>query len=153
MYHYTGCGLDNVWLENGYKEWNTPYGKGVSVEDADSLHKLLATDVAKKEGPLSKKEFRFLRNMLCLSQKNLAEMVGVSEQAVSLWERYGKFPKVQDAVIRTLVLDALDGHGDMKAAIERTNIVDRLTNQKRVASAKSHKWKTETINEAEVEMA
>jgi hypothetical protein len=35
MYHYTESGLDNVWLANGYTVIETPYGKGVSVRDAD----------------------------------------------------------------------------------------------------------------------
>jgi DNA-binding transcriptional regulator YiaG len=140
MHHYTTCGLDNVWLANGYRTHDTPYGSGVSIADADGLHKLLAVEVAKKNGPLTRKEFRFLRTMLCLSQKNLAEMVGVTEQAVSLWERYGKVPKIQDAVLRTLILDAFDGHGTMKQAIDRLNIVERLVNQKIVAKARQHVW-------------
>lgn len=31
MYHYTQCGLDNVWLENGYKVKKTAYGQAVAV--------------------------------------------------------------------------------------------------------------------------
>ena len=142
MFHYKACGLDNVWLANGYVIRTTPYGTGVSVHDADSLHKLLAVDVAKKDGRLSRKEFRFLRTMLCLSQKSIADMVGVTEQSVSLWERYGNVPKIQDAVLRNLVLDAFDGHGVMKESIERTNLVDRLVNQRRVARTRSQKWTT-----------
>lgn len=142
MLHYKACGLDNVWLANGYVVKTTPYGDAVAVHDADGLHKLLAVDVAKTDGRLTRKEFRFLRTMLCLSQKSFADMVGVTEQSVSLWERYGNVPKVQDAVLRTLILDAFDGHGHMKESIERTNLVDRLVNQRRVARTKSQKWTT-----------
>lgn len=153
MFHYKACGLDNVWLANGYVVKTTPYGTGVSVHDAAGLHKLLAIDVAKKEGRLTRKEFRFLRTMLCLSQKSLADMVGVTEQAVSLWERYGKVPKVQDAVLRTLILDAFDGHGIMKDSIERTNLVDRLVNQRRVARTKFDKWTTTVRPPSQQELA
>jgi len=36
-YHYRECGLDNVWLLNGYELHDTPYGKGVSFVDVEGL--------------------------------------------------------------------------------------------------------------------
>ena len=38
MYHYTDSGLDNVVLESGYREVNTEYGNGVSIDNLDALH-------------------------------------------------------------------------------------------------------------------
>ena len=63
-YHYTQCGLDNVWLENGYSRKTTSYGTAVSVEDVDGLHKLLASKLVEKTSALAGKEFRFLRVQL-----------------------------------------------------------------------------------------
>ena len=140
MYHYTESGLDNVWLENGYTVMKTPYGKATSVVDADALHELLAISLTDKKGRITGKEFRFLRTMACLSQKSLAHMVGVSEQALSLWERTGKVPVSGDAVIRMLTLERLEGDGKMSQVIERISTVDRLVNQKIVAHAARHKW-------------
>lgn len=153
MLHYKACGLDNVWLANGYTVKKTPYGSGVSVNNADGLHNLLAVDVSKKDGRLTRKEFRFLRTILSLSQKSFADMVGVSEQSVSLWERYGNIPKVHDAVLRTLILDAFDGHGIIKESIERTNLVDRLVNQRRVARTISQRWTTTVRPPSQNELA
>lgn len=140
MYHYTESGLDNVWLANGYTVKQTPYGKGVSVVDADGLLKTLALCLTKKEGRLTGKEFRFLRTLLCLAQRSLAEMVGVTEGAVSLWERTGKVPKQGDAAVRLLVLEKLDGDGRWSDMIERINTVDRLVNQQIVARTRQHNW-------------
>jgi len=42
MYHYTLCGLDNVWLENGYQVRETSYGQGISVHDVEGLHEVIA---------------------------------------------------------------------------------------------------------------
>lgn len=140
MYHYTESGLDNVWLANGYAFKDTSYGKGVAVADADGLLKALATWLTKKPGRLTGKELRFLRTTLCLSQQSLANMVGVTEQALSLWERTGKVPKGGDAVVRMLVLEKLEGDGKMSEVIERINTVDRLVNQQIVAKARQHKW-------------
>lgn len=155
MYHYTDCGLNNVWLENGYNTVKTPYGKAVSIEDADSLHALIATDLTKKEGRLTGKEFRYLRTLLCVSQKSFAEMQGLSEQAVSLWERTGKVPKSADTTIRMLALETLKGDGKISEIIKRINTVERIVNQRIIATEHHHKWSTKAALEEkpELEMA
>jgi len=140
MYHYTESGLDNVWLENGFNVINTPYGKAVSIDDADGLHELLAIDLTDKVGKLNGKEFRFLRAILCLSQQSFANMHGVTEQAVSLWERYGKVPKAADVMLRMLVLERFTGDGKITEVINRINTVERLVNQNIVAKERNHKW-------------
>lgn len=140
MYHYTESGLENVWLENGYTVKQTPYGKGVAVIDADQLHEMLAIWLTKKPGRLTGKEFRFLRTMMCLSQESLAKMIGVTDQALSLWERHGKVPKTGDAVVRMLITEKLQGDGKMSEMLERINTVDRLVNQQIVAKARQHRW-------------
>lgn len=140
MYHYTECGLDNVWLANGYTVHKTPYGKGVSVSDADGLMKELAKSLTHKPGRLTGKELRFLRTLLCLSQASLAAMMGATEQSVSLWERTGKVPKASDALVRMLVLEKMNGDGKISEVIDRINTVERLVNQQIVARARLHRW-------------
>ena len=142
MYHYTECGLANVWLENGYAVHETPYGKGVAVEDADALLAAIALSLTNKNGSLTGKELRFLRLSLDLSQPSAAKMLGVTDQAVSLWERTGKVPKQGDALLRLLVLEGHDGGGKASEMIERINTVDRHLNQQIIAKARSHKWTT-----------
>lgn len=140
MYHYTESGLDNVWLANGYREKETPYGKGVAFADADQLDETIARCLVNKAGRLTGKEFRFLRSLLGLAQRSLADMLDVTEQSVSLWERTGKVPKLQDAVLRKFVLEHLDGDGKLTDLIARTNTVDRLLHQQIVVRARDHKW-------------
>lgn len=147
MHHYTECGLDNVWLENGYTVHETPYGSGVAVQDADALLAAIALSLTNKNGSLTGKEFRFLRLSLGLSQPNAARMLGVTDQAVSLWERTGKVPKQGDALVRLLVLEHLDGGGKASEMIDRINTVDRLLNQRIIAKARSHKWTTKRRGE------
>lgn len=147
MYHYTESGLDNVWLENGYTVKQTSYGKGVAITDADQLHEMLALQLTEKAGRLTGKEFRFLRTMMCLSQESLAKMVGVTDQALSLWERHGKVPKTGDAVVRMLICEKLKGDGKMSQMLDRINTVDRLMNQQIVAKARQHKWTTKRQTE------
>lgn len=100
MYHYKECGLDNVWLGNGYKEYDTPYGKGVAVEQADELLQAIALQLVQKPALLTGKELRFLRVQMRLSQPELGAMHNVSGQMVSLWERKSTLPLVNDRWVR-----------------------------------------------------
>jgi DNA-binding transcriptional regulator YiaG len=145
MYHYTECGLDNVWLENGYTVRKTAYGEATSVIDVDGLLKALALSLTKKKGRLTGKELRFMRTCMCLSQGRLGKLVGSSENAVSLWERHGKVPKTEDAVVRMLVLEKYAGDGNMEKALELANDVDRMVNQRLVAKARAHEWKARVL--------
>lgn len=140
MYHYTQCGLENVWLENGYAEKKTPYGKAVAIEDADGLHKVLALGLIEKKGRITGKELRFLRVVIGLSQDGLGKLVGVSEQAVSLWERTGKVPQGADSLTRLLVSEKLNGNCKVSDVIERISTVERMINQRIVARESRRKW-------------
>ncbi|ABO57478.1 hypothetical protein Bcep1808_4514 [Burkholderia vietnamiensis G4] len=124
MYHYTEIGLQNVWLANGYNVRKTPYGEAVSIENADGLHRAIGRALARKNH-LTGAEFRFLRKELDLSQHRTAEMLGTTEQAVSLWERKGKIPKTADRMFRALYLETVDGNVKLKELIERIANLDR----------------------------
>lgn len=150
MYHYTSCGLDNVWLKNGYTVKSTPYGKATSIVAVEQLHALLANSLTVKPGRLTGKELRYLRVQMGLSQSGLAGMQGVSEQAVSLWERHGKVPRAHDALTRLFYLAHAKSATPLKQAIDRVKTVERLVHQKIVASARGTTWssKVEVADEA-----
>ncbi len=52
-FHYTACGLDNVWLASGYKLKTTRHGTAVAVNDVDGLHQLIANTLIDKPGRLT----------------------------------------------------------------------------------------------------
>ena len=79
-YHYTQCGLDNVWLTNGYEITETPYGKSLSIDDVEGLHTAITQALIDIARPLTGDELRFLRIHLDLSQKAL----GISVNQISL---------------------------------------------------------------------
>ena len=83
MYHYTEGGLTNVWLSNGFREEDTPYGKGVSIEDVEGLHRVIGMKLVKERAQLTGAEFRFLRKELGLSQAKLAHWWGYEAQSVA----------------------------------------------------------------------
>jgi len=149
MYHYTECGLDNVWLENGYVTKQTAYGVATSIDDAIGLHKVLAMELTQKLGKVTGKELRFMRTVLGMSQEGLSKCVGATEQSVSLWERTGKVPQYADSILRLLVSEKLNGNNKVTDIIERINTVERICNQRIVAREKMHRWTSLTMDKLE----
>lgn len=107
MYHYTESGLQNVWLVNGYKSAKTPYGDAVVINDIPTLHAAIGRTIAQSPR-LTGSELRFLRKEMDLSQTSFAQLIGVTEQNVSLWERKGRMPKTADRLVRLLYREHVD---------------------------------------------
>jgi hypothetical protein len=61
MHHFTDGGLQNVWLVNGYTVHRTPYGSAVSIHDMDGLARAICMALTQKQGVLSGKEVRYIR--------------------------------------------------------------------------------------------
>ena len=87
-YHYTECGLDNIYLVNGVKITKTKSGdEEIFIHDIHGLHKAIGMILVSKRGFLSGKEIKFIRSTLDLSQTTLAKILGCSYQTVLLWEK------------------------------------------------------------------
>lgn len=140
MYHYTESGLRNVWLANGYTIRKFDGEEAVSITDADELHRVIGRSLACKPF-LTGTELRFLRKELGLSQKRLGDMLGTSEQTVSLWERKGRMPKGPDRIVRALYLEHLDGNVKIQAMIDRLIELDRHEEERLVFEDTQTGWK------------
>jgi putative transcriptional regulator len=124
MYHYVESGLPNVWLSNGFVVKETAYGESVAITDVKGLHDVIGKSIAEKPAALTGAEFRFLRKELGLSQERLADIVGLTSQAVAIWEKTDKIPTVNDRYLRGLYLEAKTGEADLMAAINSINQLD-----------------------------
>jgi len=110
MYHYTRCGLDNVWLVNGfYEEDLGEYGKSVVVEHVEELERAIARQLVDQERPLTGQEFRFIRVMLDLSQTAIGRRLGKDYQSIARWEAEARkaVPRFADAAIRARYLESI----------------------------------------------
>jgi DNA-binding transcriptional regulator YiaG len=151
--HYRLCGLDNVWLARGYQIKDTKYGRAVSVSDTEGLHRLLTLALIKKAGLLSGKEFRFLRVQLGLSQQGLGRFLGgLSENAVSLWERKNTVPAIYDHWLRLMVIAKFSGDTKVADAVERIHTVEKLIHQDYVVKGLDAKRRVEVVKDAEREL-
>jgi DNA-binding transcriptional regulator YiaG len=109
-YRYTQCGLDDVYLLNGYHMRETPYGAGVAIQDVEDLHRAIAEHLVKNKPLLNGKEIRFLRKLIDLTQAELALLLGCNVQTVARWEKgQSEVNGPADKMIRVLYLAHSEG--------------------------------------------
>jgi len=140
-YHYTESGLRNIWLANGYTVRKTKYGDGVSIHDVDGLHRAIAHAVANKPH-LTGAEVRFLRKEMGMSQRGLGELLGVTDQAVALWEKKGRLPRTADRLLRLIYVEHEGGNVPIRATIQRINDIDQHGDEQIIAEETKGRWKT-----------
>ena len=126
-YHYTECGLENVWLENGYQMHDTDYGPAVSFSDADALHRVIGSLIIESARPLNGAEVRFLRGEMDLSQKRLGLLLGLDEQTVRRWEKLAEsdIPGAPDRLIRQIYAEYVNTASGLRKLLERLAAHDR----------------------------
>ncbi len=127
LYRYKGCGLDHVYLVNGYEIKKNAKGEDVvRVEDIDGLHSAIAMHIVESSAPLDGKTFRFLRKERDMSQRQVAMILGCEEQTVSNWERgQVQLPQSADLFLRALTKESLSGRPELQKLIELFNKLDR----------------------------
>jgi len=102
-YHYSECGLSNVYLVNGFNIIETSLGKAFSIHDVDGLHRAIGVFLILNHKDLSGNEIRFLRHEMLMSQKTLSGLLGISEQEIRRWENGKiKIPKPSESLLRLL---------------------------------------------------
>lgn len=124
-YHYTESGLDFIYLFKGYEFVDGPRGKSLKIHNIDGLHEAIGRFLVRERGTLSGAEVRFLRNELLLSQKNLATVLGATEQTVRRWEN-GKvpIPATSDAALRGLYMEHLGGNASVTSTLRKIADLD-----------------------------
>jgi len=144
IYHYKECGLDNVFLINGFDIKETPYGKGVRIMNLDNLHKVIGLGITDSPNKMSGKEFRFLRHEMNFSQARIAELFDVDEQAIARWEKgRSKVPGPADKLMKTLFKELIKGDIKIKKALETLAELDAKIIKKQYFRANPTGWKPE----------
>ena len=139
--HYTMCGLDNVWLLNGFHPEETAYGPGVRVEDAEDLHRALAAGIVADKAPMSGQELRFIRKLMGLSQNGLARLLGSSDQRVARWEKGQPLDPSAERLIRMVTRDWLGDDYHIRDALEELAELDEQTHARRDLMWEGSSWR------------
>jgi putative transcriptional regulator len=130
LYHYTECGLNNVYLVNGFNIIETPQGKAISIHDISGLHRAIGMLIITTEKNFSGDELRFLRHEMLMSQRTLSNLLGVSEQEIRRWEQGKiKIPKPSESLLRLIYREhANDQSRKIVSTLKRiANLEERLS--------------------------
>jgi DNA-binding transcriptional regulator YiaG len=105
--HYPQCGLDNVYLLNGFRLEVIDGEEALTIDDMDGLWKAIGLHLVCRRKVLSPKELKFLRRHMDLTQMGLAQYLRVTDQAVARWEKgETRLPGPADVAIRQAFLSA-----------------------------------------------
>ena len=119
MYHYTECGLSNIYLMNGVEKETVDGEEYTSIDDMGGLHITIAKAIIDGRSPLTHEEFKYLRVELNLSQKSLADRFDVSEQTIARYEKkQTQIPRTTDVSLRSLYMESLDNNSPVGYFLE-----------------------------------
>ncbi len=136
-YDYAGCGLDNIFLLNGYRITHHDGVEFVSVVDVDGLHRAIGRHLALHRKGLSPREIRFLRKTMDLTQAELAAKLGNDAQTVARWEKgVCEIPGTAEKLLRALFLAENMGDDDDLPLLRRL-LVSLMDDLDRVDEIKS----------------
>ena len=114
---YRESGMDHVILRGVTKyTCETCGAERVSILAIDSLHRTLALAIANKPTRLIPSEVRFLRDYLDLSNKEFAELMGVSPEQASRWTTTDNVGVPAERFLRVLVVMGPDALAARSAA-------------------------------------
>lgn len=108
-YHYTECGLDNVFIEGMDMVQDHNGEDTVVIPAIGLLHKVIAEGIIQLPTKMSGRELRFLRSEMGMTQTKLAEVLKVTLLTVGRWER--EETPIKDAaemLIRLMAIEELE---------------------------------------------
>lgn len=115
-YRYRACGLDGIYLLNGYEITRHDSEEHVSIRDVDGLHKAIGRHLVTHRKGLAPTEVRFLRNTMGLTQSQLANMLGNNSQSVARWEKGEcEIPGSAEKLLRAIFLASLMTQDELSA--------------------------------------
>lgn len=104
MYHYKDCGLDYIYLLNGYEVINDPeFGECISIHDIEGLHRQIAKNIVSKAPSIRGQEVRFFRSEFKLTQTQMATLLGTDLRTIQRWEidkKSDPIPLTADRLVR-----------------------------------------------------
>lgn len=130
MYHYVGCGLDYVWLKDGFDYRDTTRGRLVRIHDRDGLHAAIARWVVSNPARIRGQEVRFLRSMLGLSQDGLGKLLNQTRVNIARWElaRNKAIPAATDKWLRIVYTKRSEGDQAVCKLVDLLIGLDELQN-------------------------
>jgi len=156
--HYMACGLDNIYLLNGFKREIIDGEEYVTIEDLGGLWKAIGLHLVTTRKVLAPKEIRFLRQHMDMTQAELGARLRVSDQTVARWEK-DQCEKVApaDLMLRVLFLGSPlaqpEGNDMLRDLIKLLDELQERDEAKEKADVFEHEDKQWQDSERELELA
>jgi DNA-binding transcriptional regulator YiaG len=149
---YEACGLDEIYLLNGFKFESRGGRKFIQIMDCEALHMEIARHLVLTRKVLSGKEIRFIRVQMDQTQRELAESLGLTSQTVARWEKDQiPIPGAADRLLRILfMVSLLDGeelHKMVSGLSEQIENMDASRVRPALFNHDDHHW-SEKLKEA-----
>ena len=140
-YHYTECGLDDIYLVNGFE---TRAGR-LKIHDIEGLHLAIGRWLVSTRKRLSGGEIRSLRHELELSQVTLSSLLGVTERTVIRWEKdrnnRNTGNQAAERTLRLLYIDEVLGTPGVSEALELiANLEDQFGQLVEFSYCEDNEW-------------
>ena len=128
MHHFTACGLDYVWLKNGFDYRDSARGRSIRINDLDGLHAAIARWIVQSPARIRGQEVKFLRSMLKLSQEGLGKALGQSRASVARWEGEPNkaIPRASDHWLRVVYAKKAQGDREMCKLVDLLVELDEM---------------------------
>jgi len=108
-YHYTECGLQNVYIHGMSPIIDDDGDEVIEVRSVNKLHAEISRGIVQHQKGISGPELRFLRTRIGLTQDELAKLVHRDKQTVGRWERSeNEIDSTSETVIRKLAIEKLN---------------------------------------------
>lgn len=120
-YEYKECGLQGIFLHNGFEIIERDGEQYVSVDNTEGLNRSIGEYLIEHKKELSPEEIRFLRKTMDLTQSELGRWMGKDSQTIARWEKgQTDIPSVADRLLRAIY------QLQTMAPEERENFMDLL---------------------------
>jgi len=137
-FHYTGCGLSNAYLLNGY---SFDDDGNLFIEDIHGLHKAIGLSLVYKQTKLKASEIRFMRYYLDWSQKTLGNHLGVDHQSVMRWESSKTLiPKPVERLLKAIFYEYIYGDQRFVDIIDEISDIDNDRVEKDINLTHTDVW-------------
>jgi len=142
-FHYTSCGLPNIWLSSGYEiEW-IDGEEAVTIHDLDGLHATIGRALVIRKKVLDGPEVRFLRLQMNLTQAELARLIGCDVQQIARYEKgQNKIPGPADRLLRVLYREHLHDRDSLMDVLRAMERLDSRMDDAQVFAETSEGWRT-----------
>ena len=157
--HYTACGLDDIYLVNGFTRETIDGEDFITVEDLDGLWKAIGLHLVSERKVLAPKEIKFLREHMGFTQAQMGAHLRVTDQTVARWEKGETkcVPGPADFMLRVLFLACDRAQPEGKQILEGLTALsakivarDEVKTRPVMFRHGKRKWREETAKQLEL---